>query len=306
MKKTVLLISLFFLLFGVLSAEDKIAETEPLGPPEIVYKEVKIPEKFYEKLETSNFNWLAKKINITIHKAITTKKVVLESLTDYLFIQTTPKFAYMGEEAREMEEVSELFGTVPQPKQGAMLSVFWSDSAKAGLPYKKKLTDSLLFPAENILHNDVELTFFVEMIKLTGRVYSALKRNESLVFKYNSKNRFYRVESSDKKMKSYIFVQVPNIAYEIVYTGEPVENILKRYIEELDTIFTVMKKYEPLIKNKKELTFDGRNIKGKDIFVDLWFLYQYVKEKNVSAESVIKKALEGSPVKVVGFEEKKR
>jgi len=303
MKNLCLLIALLsfsLILSAVPSPSDK-----PFFPPPSLqssFEEPSVPSDFDKRLSGSGKNWFQIRINQSVARAIRERKVSLEALTDYLFLMTVPNFSYRGEEGEERlgTDIMNLLGTIQTPQNTVMMELQWSELITMGLPFKKKLTDALLFPT-HYFPKEIDLTFFVDLNAFTARVGAAFEGKPKVTPVYNSAQRFYRLRHED--LKCLFIVNITNIAYEIVYTGEPFENIIKRYLAEADFLFSVMGRYEKKIVADNALSYDGRYIKkGKEIFVDLWFLYDTVKGDVSSATSLMERILRHEPVSVSGSE----
>jgi len=257
------------------------------------------PPTFFDDLKKSDYNPLIKSINKSIHESILTKKVTLHKLDEFLYLLTTPGFAYEGEDGNEKlgEDLVPVLGKF-NVAQGALMSLIYNDLKKLNLPFKKMLTDYLLFPKE-IFVKDIELAFYVDLNKLTGKIYNKLSKDKSLVLNYNSKNRFYRIEK--RSQKAFYLFQIPNAAYEIVYTGAMIDSVIEKEVDEFSFIFSVIdKKLNKQLVNSKAVSFDGRYITGKSIFIDVWFLKKKSNSNVKHAKEFISKALKGKAVDIRG------
>ncbi len=277
----------------VLPVPQTISDGDPAVPPD-----------FEMRLKGAGRNWLEIRVNQSVARAIRERKVSLEALNEYLFLMTIPNFAYRGESGEERlgDDIMGLLGTIQTPSQTVMMELQWSEIADMGLPFTKKLTDSLLFPPA-YFEKDIDFTFFVDVNALTSRVGAAFENKPGMKPVYNSAQRFYRIRREN--LSCIFIVNVTNIAYEMVYTGEPFENVVKHYVAEAEFLFVVMEKYEKKIKSDKRLSYDGRYIKGENILVDLWFLYDAVNGDIAEASRFIEKVLRHEPVSVVGSEKKR-
>ncbi len=290
--------------FSLLLYGTPISQTPSLVVPRVApAEEPVVPPDFEASLKGGGKNWLEVRVNQSIARSIRERKVSLEALNEYLFLLTIPNFAYRGDEGEERlgNDIMNLLGTIQTPSQTVMMELQWSELVAMGLPFKKKITDALLFPA-TYFERDIDFTFFVDMNALTARVGAAFESKPDMKPVYNSSQRFYRVRQGD--LSCIFIVNIANVAYEIAYTGEPFENVMKRYVAEAEFLFTVMGQYEKKIKKDKNLEYDGRYIKGKDIFVDLWFLYSAANGNVASAKQLMEKVLQHKPVSVSGSEKK--
>lgn len=288
MKFATLLISLFLCVF-LFAAEEKIAEKKYL------------PDDFEKKLESSSMNWMEKKVNEAIGRAVTSKKAVIDEICEYIFIQVIPNFAYATGKGEEQlgDDLMLMLGKIKTSNDAVIQELSWSQLQQMGLPFKKKLSNSLLVAPEH-MKNDIDVTFFVEMNALTNKVFNTFQQNKEYQAIYNSEQRFYRIKAGDLKLFYMIFV--PNLSYEIVFTGEPFENVIKNYLDELKLLFSVMKKFEKKIIADKALDYDGRYIKGKDIFVDMWFFNSFIKDKGLNADNIMQDILAKKPIHIGGNE----
>ncbi len=262
-----------------------------------------VPENFEKVVSESKFNWFEKRVNLTLYKAVSDRKVVLEKLSDYIFLQAVPSFAYADEKGEDRlgEDLMGLLGTIASAQDTVILPLEWNQLKNLGLPFKKSLMESMLFGKDTDSH--FELTFFIEMNKLTGRVRETLNRQPGLALRYNSQSRFYRV--GKKGVKAFVMIHLPNIAYEVIFTGNTPENVVKEKADEVKFILDSVETYEKRILADKKLTYDGRYIRGKGIMVDLWFLYGETKGNKKMAKMIFEKVIKGKPVKVTGSEKSK-
>ena len=293
-------LALFFL---PLSGGPAGAAPVPPVPPAVpvVANEPSVPDDFDKRLSGSGRNWLQVRVNQSVARAIRERRASLEALTEYLFLMTVPNFAYLGEEGEERlgTDMMNLLGTIQTPQNTVMMELQWSELVTMGLPFKKKLTDALLFPAEHFAQK-IDLTFFVDLNALTSRIGAAFEGRPKVTPVYNSAQRFYRLRRDD--LKCIVIVNITNMAYEMVYSGEPLENILKRQLAEADFLFALMEKYEKKVLADKQLSYDGRYIKGEDIFADLWFLYDKAGGDISSGAQIMERVLWHEAVSVSGSE----
>lgn len=260
-----------------------------------------VPADFDQRIKGAGRNWFQTRVNQSIARSIRERKVALESLNEYLFLMTVPNFAYRGDAGEEKlgEDMMGLLGTIKTGEEAVIMELQWTELVGMGLPFKKKLTDALVFPA-GYFKSEIDLTFFVDVNTFTARVGAALGVNPKVKPVYNSQQKFYRLKRDD--LQVIYIVNIPNIAYEMVYTGEPFENVIKQYLKEMEFLFALMEKYEKKLAADKALTYDGRYIKGKDIFIDLWFLHGKLNGDRAAAEALFEATLQHKPATVSGSE----
>jgi len=82
--------------------------------------------------------------------------------------------------------------------------------------------------------------------------------------------------------------------------GQPIVGYRGRFDPE--RAFALMEKYEKKLAADKALTYDGRYIKGKDIFIDLWFLHGKLNGDRAAAEALFEATLQHKPATVSGSE----
>ncbi len=301
--RTIILTLLFLFTVTASGAPTGPAVPAPKAPPGPVpaADEPFVPADLDAQLKGRGLNWLQTRVNQSIARSIRERKVALESLNEYLFLMTVPNFAYRGDAGEEKlgEDMMGLLGTIKTGEEAVIMELQWAELVGMGLPFKKKLTDALVFPA-GYFKSEIDLTFFVDVNTFTARVGAALGVVPKAKPVYNSQQKFYRLKRDD--LQCIYIINIPNIAYEMVYTGEPFENIIKQYLKEAEFLFALMEKYEKRLAADKQLTYDGRYIKGKDIFVDLWFLHGKVKGDRASAETLFEALFKHKPVTVSGSE----
>lgn len=278
--------------------------TPPVAPQAApLAAEPSVPADLDARLKGAGLNWLQIRVNQSVARIIREKKVSLEELNEYLYLMAVPNFAYRGDAGEEKlgTDMMGLLGTIKTEENVEIMELQWSEMAGMGLPFRKRLTDALLFPPA-YFKETIDLTFFVNMHVLTARIGAAFSVRPGIKPLYNSQQKFYRLK---KETLQFIYiVNIPNIAYEMVYTGEPLENVAKKYLQEMDLLFPLMERYEKRILSDKTLSYDGRYIKGKNVFIDLWFLHERVKGSVGEAEVALEKALKHQPVEVSGSEKK--
>ncbi len=280
-----------------------------LFPLLLTAADIVIPQGWEELVNNEQLNWLEKKVNETVVTAVKTSKVSLTKMDDYLYLQITPNYVYVGDDSDERlaMDISDALGSVNGSRDGVFMNLNWYELYTQKLPFNKRLPDSVkvvpsfnFYPVKGELSLDI--TFFFELNKLTGMVYSSLATNKELKLIYNSAKRFYKIELTG--LKTHFFVHIPNIVYEIAYTGNTFESIIGDKIKELNLVFSVMKKYEPIIEKNEKLSYDGRYLKGDKIFVDIWFLYDYLEKNKLNADTVFADILNGKAIEIKGAEKK--
>lgn len=270
-------------------------------PPVVI-----LPENYEELVKSSTGNVMEKRINIIVGEAITKGKVVLEKVNDILFAQVVPNFAYAddsGEERLGEDLVAILQSNkMEAPRSAQFMNLDYRELMMMKLPFKKRLIDSMVIGADKF-DLSLDLTFFVNMNALTNSVYNSLKNIKEFTTVYNSSEKYYRTKFEGSNL--LFLVRIPNIAYELVYTGELFENIISAQIKEAIFLKNVMKDLEKLIEKDKELKFDGRYIKGKNISIDLWFMAGETGMDVEKGKAIVQKALRHESVELTGSEKKK-
>ncbi len=267
---------------------------------------VTLPENYEELVKSSSGNVMEKRINIIVGEAITKGKVVLEKVNDILFAQVVPNFAYADDNGEERlgEDLIAILQSnkMEAPRSAQFMNLDYRELMLMKLPFKKRLIDSMVIGADKF-DLSLDLTFFVNMNALTNGVYNALRNIKEFTTVYNSSEKYYRTKFDDSNL--LFLVRIPNVAYELVYTGELFENIISAQIKEALFLKNVIKDFEKQIEKDKELKFDGRYIKGKDISIDLWFLAVETEMNVEKGKDFIRKALKHESVNVTGSEKKK-
>ena len=309
MKKISFSFLLFFLFFGFISAQEPLPENLemrqlPLPPM------VELPANYDELIKNSKGNQQEKKIDEIIGKAIKTSHVVIEKLNDFIFLQVVPNFAYSDENGEERlgEDLMQILhsGKIAATENSQFMSLDFTEMRMMGLPFKKRVIDNLVLGADKF-DLSISLTFFINMNKLTNMVLNSLENIKDFKPLFNQAEKFYRTKFEGSKM--LYFIRIPNIAYEIAYTGELFENIIAKEIREALFIRDAIKNVEGKIEKDPLLSFDGRYIKGvknDKISIDLWFLPQQTGMNRDEASKIIEKALKHEPVKVSGSEKKEK
>ena len=259
-----------------------------------------LPNNYEQKLSEGSFNWFEKAVNKAIIKTILTKKVTLEKISDYLYLQTIPNYEYNTPKTEDKlgEDLMNILGKF-QTSQNTVIQPFvYVNLLKMKLPFKKRLIDNMIIAPHFFTSDIIDLTFFADMNKFTARIRESLLRIKNFKPIYNSKNRFYRMKKKDSKL--IYFVRIPNIVYEMVYTGNTLENILKNKIAEINYLGNILDLFEEKIKKSKTITFDGRYIRGKKVFIDMFFLYEKTKGNIKRTKELMKNALLGNKTDIRG------
>jgi hypothetical protein len=298
---------LFFFLFFVtlLSAQEPLPDNLeirqlPIAPV------VELPANYDELIKASKGNIQEKKIDEIIGKALKSSHVVIETLNDFMFLQVVPNFAYADEKGEERlgEDLMEILhsGKISASANSQFMSLDYLEMKLMGLPFKRKVVDNLVLGADKF-DLSISLTFFINMNKLTNMVLNSLENSKDFKPVFNQAEKFYRAKFEGSKM--LYFIRIPNIAYEIAYTGELYENIIAKNIKEAIFIHDAIKNVESKIEKDPLLSFDGRYIKGvknDKILIDLWFLPQKTAMNKSEADKIISKALKHEPVNISGNE----
>ena len=300
-------ISFIFLIlfFGFISAQEPLPENlemRQLPVPPMV----ELPANYDELIKNSKGNQQEKKIDEIIGKAIKTSHVVIEKLNDFIFLQVVPNFAYADENGEERlgEDLMKILhsGKISASENSQFMSLDFTEMRMMGLPFKRRVVDNLVLGADKF-DLSISLTFFINMNKLTNMVLNSLENIKDFKPVFNQAEKFYRTKFADSTM--LYFIRIPNIAYEIAYTGELYENVIGKQIKEALFIHEAIKNAEKKIDKDPLLSFDGRYIKGvknDKISIDLWFLPQKTGMNMEEAAKIIEKALKHEPVKISGSE----
>ena len=287
------LVLIIFAITFFLSAQ----EQPPIPDP------VTLPADYDKKVKASDTNWMEKEINFLVGDAVKKSSVVMKKISDILIVQVVPNYAYIGMEGEEKlgEDLAVILnsGEIKVPSGTKLMNFIYSELLFMKLPFKKRLIDSMIIGADKF-PNSIDITFFVNVNILTKKIFNALDNNPEIKPIYNSSKKYYRASFKDSKLLYLIYI--PNMAYEIAYTGVTFENVLGKYVLEARFLHELLKNYEKKIDSDKNLSFDGRYIKGKNIMIDLWFLPSKIKLDKKKAEEVFEKALKHLPVKVSGSE----
>nr|HQI06181.1 hypothetical protein [bacterium] len=215
---------------------------------------VTLPENYEELVKSSSGNVMEKRINIIVGEAITKGKVVLEKVNDILFAQVVPNFAYADDSGEERlgEDLIAILQSnkMEAPRSAQFMNLDYRELMLMKLPFKKRLVDSMVIGADKF-DLSLDLTFFVNMNALTNSVYNALRNIKEFTTVYNSSEKYYRTKFDDSNL--LFLVRIPNVAYELVYTGELFENIISAQIKEALFLKNVIKDFEKQIEKDKEL-----------------------------------------------------
>ena len=267
---------------------------------------VGLPANYDELVKNSKGNSMEKKIDEIIGTSIKTSHVVIEKLNDFIYLQVVPNFAYSDEggEERLGEDLMKILhsGKISASDNSQFMSLDYTEMRMMGLPFKKKVVDSLVLGADKF-DLSISLTFFIHINKLTNMVLNSLENIKDFKPVFNQNEKFYRTKFENSK--TLYFIRIPNIAYEIAYTGELYENVIGKQIKEALFIYNAIKNVEKKIEKDPLLSFDGRYIKSvKDdkISVDLWFLPQKTAMNAAEAEKIIGKVMKHEAVKISGSE----
>ena len=266
---------------------------------------VTLPADYDKKVKDSNTNWMEKEINVLVGDAVRKSSVVMKKISDIMIVQVIPNYAYPGDEGEEKlgEDLAMILnsGKVKVPSGAKLMNFHYSELLYMKLPFKKRLIDSMIVGADKFPVS-IDITFFINVNMLTKKIYNALDNIPDIKPVYNSAKKYYK--ASFKGSRLLYLIYIPNLAYEIAYTGDIFEKVLGKYVKEAQFLHEVLQKHEKSIVEDKKLEFDGRYIRGKDIMIDLWFLPSNTKMDKVQAEKILKKALKHQPVKVTGSEKK--
>ena len=305
MKKVSLFLFFFCFFVSSVAAEEPLPanlEVRQLPVPPVV----ELPANYDDLIKNSKGNSMEKKIDEIIGSAIKTSHVVIEKLNDFMFLQVVPNFAYADENGEERlgEDLMKILnsGKISASVNSQFMSLDYTEMRLMGLPFKQKLVDSLVLGADKF-DLSISLTFFININKLTNMVLNSLENIKDFKPLFNQNEKFYRTKFEDSKM--LYFIRIPNIAYEIAYTGELYENVIAKQIKEALFIHDAIKNVEKKIEKDPLLSFDGRYIKGvknDKISVDLWFLPQKTGMNAAEAAKIIGKVLKHEAVKVTGSE----
>lgn len=268
---------------------------------------VNLPENYEELVKNSSGNCMEKRINIIVGEAISKGKVVIEKVNEILLAQVVPNFAYADENGEERlgEDLINILQSnkMEAPRSAQFMNLDYRELIMMKLPFKKRLIDSMVIGADKF-DLSLDLTFFVNMNALTNTVYNSLNNIKEFKTVYNSSEKYYRTKFDDSNL--LFLVRIPNIAYELVFTGELLENIISLHIKEALFLHNVLKAFEKTIEKDPALSFDGRYIKGKKISIDLWFLAKHTDMNLEKGMAEIKKAVRHEPVNISGSEKGKK
>lgn len=291
-----LLIFSAFLTSVSLSGDDK-----PVQMP--VLPAVTLPDNYEALVKGSSGNWMEKRINEIVGLAVSGNSVVIEKINDMFFLQVVPNYAYSDEggEERLGEDLMRILqaNRFEAPRSAQFMNLDYSQLVEMKLPFRKKLVDSMIIGADKFKLS-ISITFFANMNAVTNAVFNSLSNIKEFTPVYNSTEKYYRTKFGDSKL--LYLVRVPNLVYEIVYTGEMFETVMAAKVKEAVFLNAALKDFEAGIAKDKDLSFDGRYIKGPDIMIDMWFLAENTAFDLQKAKSLISKALKHEAVKVSGSE----
>jgi len=305
MKKISLFLSFFAFFFSSVFADAPLPsglEVRQLPVPPVV----ELPANYDELVKNSKGNSMEKKIDEIIGTSIKTSHVVIEKLNDFIYLQVVPNFAYSDEggEERLGEDLMKILhsGKISASDNSQFMSLDYTEMKLMGLPFKRKVVDSLVLEADKF-DLSISLTFFININKLTNMVLNSLENIKDFKPVFNQSEKFYRTKFENSK--TLYFIRIPNIAYEIAYTGELYENVISKQIKEALFIYNAIKNVEKKIEKDPLLSFDGRylkSVKDDKISVDLWFLPQKTAMNAAEAEKIIGKVMKHEAVKISGSE----
>ena len=266
---------------------------------------VTLPADYDKKVRESDTNWMEKEINLLVGEAVKKSSVVMKKISDMMIVQVVPNYAYPGDEGEEKlgEDLAMILnsGKVKVPAGAKLMNFHYSELIYMKLPFKKRLIDSMVIGADKFPVS-IDLTFFINVNMLTKKIFNALDNIPDIKPVYNSAKKYYKASFKDSRLLYLIYI--PNMAYEIAYTGKIFEKVLGKYVKEAQFLYEVLKKYEKEIVEDKKLEFDGRYIRGKDIMIDLWFVPEKTGLNKKKAEGFLVKALKHESVNVTGSEKK--
>ena len=308
MRKIFIFLMFFLSVFSIYAQEPLPENLEMRQLP--VPPFVELPADYPELIKKSKGNSMEKKVDEIIGNALKSNKVVIEKLNDFIYLQVVPNFAYADENGEERlgEDLMKILhsGQIAASENSQFMSLDYLEMKMMGLPFKKRIVDSLVLGADKF-DLSISLTFFVNINKLTNMVLHSLENIKDFKPLFNQAEKFYRTKFSDSRM--LYFIRIPNIAYEVAYTGELYENVVAREIKEALFIYDVIKNVEKKIEKDQLLSFDGRyikSVKNDKILIDLWFLPQKTGMSKDEAVKILEKALKHEPVRISGNEKEKK
>ncbi len=295
------LLLVFFPLTGQEEVEvtpSQIGKAPQFVPPPPV---VTLPENYEELVNKSPMNTMEKKISLIVGESVRKNKVLIEQVNDFIYLQVIPNYAYYGEKGEEQLAIDLMeilnSGKIAAPRGAQFMNISYSEMMEMNLPFGKKLIDSMILGRERFT-DSIDLTFFVNVNAVTNRIFNSLENIKEFEAVYNSTERYYRTRYKDSRL--LYLIRVPNIIYEVVYTGELFETVISKYIRESLFIARLLRKYEKDITKKENLDFDGRYIKGDNILVDLWFLPENTGMVEKKGDEIFRRILKGEKVKITG------
>lgn len=292
--------TLLLVVFTFLSAQEPEMDLKmPIPEP------VTLPGSYDKKVKESDTNWMEKEINLLVGEAVKKSAVVMKKISDIMIVQVVPNYVYVGQEGEEKlgEDLAVILnsGKVKVLSGTKLMNFHYSELLFMKLPFKKRLIDKMVVGADKFPIS-MDITFFINVNMLTKKIYNALDNIPDIKPVYNSAKKYYKAQFKGSKLLYLVYI--PNIAYEIAYTGDIFEKVLGKYVKEGQFLYEILQKYESKINGDKKLEFDGRYIRGKDIMVDLWFLPAKVKMDKKEAEKIFVKILKHKPVEITGSEKK--
>lgn len=290
---------MFFVFLNLYGEDPQIEPSRKMPVPPVVT----LPDNYNELVRNSTGNWMEKKINEIVGMALSQNMVVIEKISDLLFLQVIPNYAYSDDKGEERlgEDLVRILqaNKFEAPRSAQFMNLDYSQLVEMKLPFKKRLLDSMVIGADKF-DLSISITFFANMNAITNSVFNSLSNIKEFTTVYNSSEKYYRTKFENSKL--LYLVHIPNIVYEIVYTGEMFETVISAKIKEAIFLKNVLKDIEPLIEKDTALSFDGRYIKGKDIMIDMWFIAGNTGFDIEKAKALLSKALKHEAVKVSGSE----
>ncbi len=293
--------SFFFLFLNAEKVADSTVDKAPSPSNEKTVAAIQLPENYEDLVKKAPVNTMEKRINMIVGEAVREDKVVIRHVNDFLFVQVVPNYAYPGEKGEERlaEDLMAILnsGEISAPRGAQFMNISYSEMVEMNLPFEKKLIDSMIIGAEKF-EDLIDLTFFVNVNAVTNLIYNSLENVKEFEAVYNSAEKYYRTRYENSRF--LYLIRVPNLIYEVVYTGDLYEVVISRQIKESLFIAGVLKKYEQKISEDEKLSFHGRYIRGENIFVDLWFLPENTKFNREKADKIMQKVIKGKKVEVSG------
>lgn len=304
MKKD-LFFAFFVLIFSNFLSVSILYSQENISLPPLP-EEVILPTNYDELVKKSSGNLMEKRVDKIVGQALAKGGVVIEKVNDFLFLQVIPNYAYADERGEERlgEDLMAILrsGKIEAPRNSQFMNLNYQEMEAMGLPFKKKLIDSLVIGADKF-DDSISLTFFININKLTNMTLNSLENAKDFKAVYNQSEKYYRTKFKDSKL--LYFIRIPNMAYEIAYTGELFETVISKYIKEALFLKETLKDFERAIVKDEKLAFDGRYIKSKmggDVLIDLWFLPEKTDLNLKKGREIMIKALRHEKITISGNE----